>query len=211
MVSLMLQHMGIPKGPVLSMFSTLQHLVHCILMTHSISQDEYGGIWQELSGKLPLMGVIQGNGAGPTTWLIISSLFFCIMKKCGHRARLVATITQEITVLLGFAIMDDANLFKTSDDINTQVEEIIPEFQQMILDWSELLDTTGGSGEPSKTFYYIVDFKWTGQKWHYQTKKDVTMKVVMRGPDGQLKVISRLKPSKSEETLGLGASKICAA
>jgi hypothetical protein len=67
MASLMLQHVGIPKDPVLLMFSTLQHLVHRVLMAHGISEDEYGGIWQEMANKLPLMGIIQGNGAGPTT------------------------------------------------------------------------------------------------------------------------------------------------
>ena len=42
--SLMLQHVRIPEAPVMSMFSTLQNLVHKVLSAYGISEDEYGGI-----------------------------------------------------------------------------------------------------------------------------------------------------------------------
>jgi hypothetical protein len=74
--SLALQHLGVPKEPIVSMFSTLQQMVHKISSAYGISEEEFGGIWQELEGEPPFARVLQGNGAGPALWGILSSVLF---------------------------------------------------------------------------------------------------------------------------------------
>jgi hypothetical protein len=48
------------------MLGTLHQMRHHIKTAYGVSQQHYGCI------QLPLQGVLQGNGAGPAIWMLIS-------------------------------------------------------------------------------------------------------------------------------------------
>ena len=61
-----------------------------------------------------------------------------------------------------------------------------------------------GGIKPSKSFWYLIDHKWTGSKWIYQTKLDAPGEVTIRAPDSEERVtLQRYEPHESQETLGI--------
>jgi hypothetical protein len=61
-----LQHVGVHHRTCQVMLGTLHQMRHHIKTAYGISPQNYGYIRQ------PLQGVLQGNGAGPAIWLLIS-------------------------------------------------------------------------------------------------------------------------------------------
>ena len=62
------------KEATFEMFKTLQKAWHYIATAYGESTKRYGG-----KRWLPLQGVGQGNGAGPTIWAVISAMLIAIM------------------------------------------------------------------------------------------------------------------------------------
>ena len=61
------------ESATVSMFDTIQKLKHQVRTAFGDSEDTFGGeLWRDLE---PLMGVGQGNGAGPAIWAVISTIF----------------------------------------------------------------------------------------------------------------------------------------
>jgi hypothetical protein len=57
---------------------------HTIRTAFGDSTDSYGGAAWTI--PLPPQGIYQGNGLGPTAWLIISSNLLDIMRRLGYGA-----------------------------------------------------------------------------------------------------------------------------
>ncbi len=66
--SLAMQRQGVPKSAVTCMFTTLQELKHKVRTAYGDSESTYGG-----SEVVPMHGVMQGNGAGPAIWAVVST------------------------------------------------------------------------------------------------------------------------------------------
>jgi Reverse transcriptase (RNA-dependent DNA polymerase). len=77
--SLCLQKAGVSKQEVTTMLQTIQGMEHQVRTAFGDSQTSYGGDNWKQRWKLPPQGVLQGNGAGPTIWTIISSVLFSIL------------------------------------------------------------------------------------------------------------------------------------
>jgi hypothetical protein len=67
--SLAMQCQGVPPGPIICMFTTIQNLKHYVCTIYGDSLLSFGGtIW-----TVPIQGVGQGNGAGPQIWAVVST------------------------------------------------------------------------------------------------------------------------------------------
>ena len=72
--SLATRKAGAAESSTTSMFSTIQQLKHRVRTAFGDSKESFGGEeWREMEA---LMGVGQGNGAGPAIWAVISTVFF---------------------------------------------------------------------------------------------------------------------------------------
>ena len=61
----------------------------------------------------PLFGVGQGNGAGPSIWIVISSIFFDALKSHGFGVILTTPFSKDIIEIEGFESVDDTDILQT--------------------------------------------------------------------------------------------------
>ena len=93
------------------MFKTLQKLRHKVRTAFGDSDESFGGEnWRDLEA---LMGVGQGNGAGPAIWAVISTVFFDTLRKNGFGAILKAPFSKVEVNLTGYGFVDDTDLLQT--------------------------------------------------------------------------------------------------
>ena len=77
--ALAMRRAGAAESATVSMFKTLQKLRHKVRTAFGDSDESFGGEnWRDLEA---LMGVGQGNGAGPVIWAVISTVFFDTLRK----------------------------------------------------------------------------------------------------------------------------------
>ena len=108
---LAMRRAGVAESATVCMFETIQKLKHQVRTAFGDSEDFFGGEeWRELEA---LMGVGQGNGAGPAIWAIISSIFFDTLRKKGFGAILEAPFSKVDVTLAGFGFVDDTDLMQT--------------------------------------------------------------------------------------------------
>ena len=66
--------------PVISMLTTIQNMKHHIMTNYGDSS-----FYMDNSGSLrPFQGVLQGNGAAPTTWVVICAILIQMLKEAGN-------------------------------------------------------------------------------------------------------------------------------
>ena len=187
-----------------SLFATLQNADHCVMTGYGASEPQYSGKTRKQQGLLPPQGVLQGNGMGPFVWVLISTIMCICMELAGHTSNLEAVLTSLAVALVGYIFVDDCDTTKSAKDNDTPALEILPEFQEQVDYWEGLLRSTGGALEPAKTFWYLIDFKWTGNRWEYHSVADSPGEVTMRLPDSQERVtLRRLEPDEASKTLGI--------
>jgi hypothetical protein len=76
--------------------------------------------------------------------------------------------------------------------------------QEVVDHWEGGLRATGGAIVPSKSYWYLLDYKWTGHKWKYRKKADMSGKIDIRSINGQSQVpLQRFEPDHAKETLGV--------
>ena len=71
--------------------------------------------------------------------------------------------------LVGFAFVDDSDLFYTGKTSNATGEELAPEFQGSLDRWASGLIAAEDAIEPGKYFFYLINFVWNGCHWKYCT------------------------------------------
>ena len=102
---------GAGESATVSMFETIQKLKHKVRTAFGDSEDSFGGEdWRELEA---LMGVGQGNGAGPAIWAVISTVFFNALRKKGYGALLTAPFSKVNVNIAGFGFVDDTDIIQT--------------------------------------------------------------------------------------------------
>ena len=136
---LILRSFGLPKELAHSLISTLQKAVHHIKTGYGRSGPVYG------DEDIPTSGIGQGNGLGPTLWALISSKLLQMMHEAGHGVRITSALTSTIISLVGFAFVDDTDLFCAGTSSTTTGEELSPEFQAALDRWAGGLRATGGA------------------------------------------------------------------
>jgi len=136
------------------MLETICGMRHHTRMVHGDSQCFASqSTWAQL-----VIGIGQGNGAGPTIWVAISSLLFNIMKADGFLALVICAMTNLKTSIRGFAFVDDMDLCVSG---MVTAEQTATHMQQSVTNWEGLLCTTGGALVPEKCFWYLIDQKWS--------------------------------------------------
>jgi hypothetical protein len=141
---LSMRRLGLHKTTAESMFAVLQQASHSILTGFGLSEEVYGGQARMDEGLRPLMGLGQGNGAGPAIWAAISSVLLQIMEAKGFGAQLHGAITKKLCSLVGYAFVDDTDLVHTAKDPSETITDLLPQFQDAVDHWNGLLSATGG-------------------------------------------------------------------
>ena len=187
-----------------SLFSTLQNGEHSVMTGRGISTQTYGGKSRMAQGLLPLQGVLQGNGMGPFIWALISTVLISCMHQMGHVAVLTGCLSGLVVAFMGYAFVDDTDLCYTARDNETPATSILHDFQAAVDCWEGVLRSTGGGIGHDKTFWHLLDHKWTGTKWVYQSSQDAPGEISMRLPDSEDRAtLTRKEAHEASETLGI--------
>ena len=122
---LTLMSFGLPQRIACLLFTTLQRATHHIKTGFGRSPPAYGN-------EPGFSGIGQGNGLGPTLWALISTKLLFMMTTAGHGVHLVTALSLRAINLVGFAFVDDTDLFCAGATSTTSGEEMVAEFQRAL-------------------------------------------------------------------------------
>jgi hypothetical protein len=199
--SLAMQRVGVPVQMIECSFRTIQDLRHYIRTIYGESTTFFGGDeW-----TIPVNSIGQGNGAGPAIWAVVSTPIFEMMRAAGHGAQFTMAISGEKILLVGFAFVDDTDLIVNSTNAGTDATtEILTKMQASLTDWEGGLRVTGGALEPSKSWWYLINFKWTPDgQWRYMTDEECQGQLSVRDPNGIVQPLERVMINEGRKTLGV--------
>ena len=187
-----------------SLFSTLQNAEHAVMTGYGVSEPQYGGRQRKAAGLTPIQGILQGNGMGPFVWAFISTILIGCMHTMGYTSYLQGAMTALVIRMMGYAFGDNTNLTITIRDNSTPASAFLNRFQQAVDCWEGVLRASGGGLEPTKTFWYLIDHKWTGSKWEYHSTLDTPGDITIQTPDGTARTtLERVEPGEARKTLGI--------
>jgi hypothetical protein len=148
----------------------------------------------------PLQGLCQGNGAAPACWLMISSILMHGYSRAGFGSSILSPISELLIRFLGEMFVDDTDLiitqphYRTSNDVRLDVQKSVDM-------WAYLLNSTGGSLNPEKCYWYMVDYVCIDGEWKYAPQVDWQVTIPM--PDGSKHPITQLDVTESQKMLGV--------
>jgi hypothetical protein len=196
--SLALRRTGMPSEPVRSMFLTLQKAAHRVTTAYGISKQTYG-----TNLMIPYQGVGQGNGAGPAIWAVISTVIIAMMSTAGHGFHILSAITATLLTMVCYAFVDDTDVVQSACNVEQPGEEVVPQMQRAVDRWEGGLRATGGALVPTKSHWYLIDFKWTGKIWRYRSIEEMPGDISILDTTGQRVILDRHEPQVATETLGV--------
>ena len=188
---------GVTKEAAQSMITTIATMEHHIRTSKGDSTRYYGGkYWVRIPH-----GIGQGNGAGPSIWACVSTPLFDALRDEGYGMNIRSPITLVLLNITGFSFVDDADLIQTMSNMQTD-EELFIRAQAQLIIWEQLLRTTGGAIEPSKSDWVFVRYKWNNDEWEYNKKK-FQANLMVRNKDKEEQKLRQLSISEARETLGV--------
>ena len=194
--SLCMQRLGIPSSAIEMMFSTIQNLRHYV---RTVFGDSISFFDANSVHPVAIQGVGQGNGAGPQIWAAISTVLLNMLRNRNIGARFESPLDHFVTQMGGFAFVDDTDLLVTADDSST----LIAKMTEAVRTWEGGINASGGQLEPSKTYWYPIDFDWVDGNWKYKDTSNIPGKITMKDADGQSIELEKVSPGEARRTLGV--------
>ena len=195
------KRLGIPEPPVKAMIKTIQNMKHHIRTTYGDST-----FIVSADGELkPYQGILQGNGASPATWVIISAPLIEMMRKAQNGGFFVEPISKLEHHIVGYAYVDDTDLIEMDlrEEYRT-LEEAAEAMQEAIHRWEGGLKATGGAIRPDKSWVYPIGFKFdAGGKWSYDTTVKEHYNFQVKDHNEVMRTMPTFNPSEGKETLGV--------
>lgn len=195
------RRLGIESPPVESMLVSIQNLKHHIRSGYGDSRFTLSS-----SGSLiPFQGALQGNGAAPTTWVVISTPLLNMLHKAGHGCHFISPISKEYSHSVGMAFVDDTDITQADmRDPSITTEEVMEELQRAINRWEGGIKATGRAIWPDKSWVYPISF-WFDEsgQWHYCSKEEVDFNFTVKDCDNQSHPMPQYSPHEAKETLGV--------
>jgi len=162
--SLSIQAARIPHQPITAMFTVLQNARHYVLTAFGKSKQSYGGQKRWLKNLLPLQGVGQGNGAGPAAYAFLSAVFIKVLSSLSYGVLFTTALSLITFNTVCSMFVDDCDLWQSATSVNETGEDIDGKIPEAVSTWEGCLVASGGTLSPAKSFWYLIDYKWTGDK-----------------------------------------------
>jgi hypothetical protein len=96
-----------------------------------------------------------------------------LVSTAGFGFFLLTALTVSVVQFVCFAFVDDADVVHMAKDVNTSGDSVRQEMQQAIDHWEGGLKATGAALVREKSYWYLIDFVWTGENWRYATKEEI--------------------------------------
>jgi hypothetical protein len=120
------------------MLRTLQQMQHHVKTAYGISEDSYGCV------QLPLQGVLQGNGAGPAIWMLISIPLKNMLRTQRFGFKSTNILSGEEYQSACYTYVDDTDIIHIGDS-NTTPQNVFDDMQDTLNHWEGGLRATGSS------------------------------------------------------------------
>ena len=153
---------------------------------------------------LSTQGFMQGNGASPAGWTVVSITILHAHKAQGHGASFLCPVSSKRKDLSCTLYVDDTDLLHLSQNEDSSIQDAHSALQASVTSWGNLLIATGGALKPEKCFYYLIGYKWdTRGQWSYQEfQESEPLSIAVPLPDGSSVCIQQLPVSTPSTTLG---------
>jgi hypothetical protein len=154
---------------------------------------------------IPFQGALQGNGASPAIWVIISTPLLNMLRAAGNGGYFTEAISKETSHTVGYAFVDDTDLVQfDSRDPTMPEEETLDKMQDVINRWEGGLKATGGAIVPQKSFVYPIIFDFdTAGKWSYRKVEDIVYEFTVTNHNDTTQRLNQLEVSEGRCTLGV--------
>jgi hypothetical protein len=193
-----MRRVGVQPEPCQMLFGTLQQCKFWMRTAFGDSHKNFGAL------ELRFQGVMQGNGAGPTIWLVVSIPIINMLRAQGFGIHFCTPVSGETYDFVCYTYVDDTDLV-SSLGVDHTVEENIDELQKVVDHWEGGIRATGGALVPEdKSYWYSLSMKWHQNKWKYESISDHPGEVSVRiDDDGNRFTLDRLEVSQAKETIGV--------
>jgi len=98
-------------------------------------------------------------------------------------------------------IFDDSTYIQTST--NHDVGEVTIKTQESQTMLEGLIKATGGSLNPTKSFWWLVDFKWSHRRWSLKTIEQSPAIITVKNANNTTETLERLQPNETKLILGV--------
>lgn len=197
--SLVFRAMGAQLPMTLSMLTAIQQMQFYLRTAFGDSDNAIGS-----RIHLKTQGFMQGNGASPAGWTVVSIAILQAHKSEGHGASFLCPVSEKRKDLACILYVDDTDLLHICQDQVDTVYDAHTALQDSITSWGNLLIATGGALKPQKCFFYLIDYVWdsTG-KWKYSPPSTTeALCISVPQPDGSHAEIKQLSTMSASTTLG---------
>jgi Reverse transcriptase (RNA-dependent DNA polymerase) len=191
MASLALKRQGATDNMVEVMFSTIQKMERNV-------RTSYGDLlttYKEENERFH--GILQGNGAGPTIWTMLSSPMLDRLRDKGLGVKIRLATDNEINIP-AFAFVDDVDLIQ-----ELQGEGDVTSPQLATDEWQDSLASSGGKLVNDKCKYSVVKHVWKNNVWEVDDKLDHNIKIYIPNDEDIPTLITQQPPSQGELALGI--------
>jgi hypothetical protein len=103
---------------------------------------------------------------------------------------------------VGYSFVDDTDLGICGKHL-TDHAEVAADMQRSIDCWEGGLRATGGAIAPEKTFWYLIDYKWTNGIPSYKSVTECPAEISVKDMYGVVQTIRRCPVNHAERTLGI--------
>lgn len=152
--SLCAQYFGLEISYLAVLFRATQRMKIFLRTSYGISQTSYSGE----EGR-PFQGVVQGSGAAPALWLIISIFFLRYLHSKNVTTQLRTPISGVLLPLAALMFVDDTDLYVFNSGVDT-TRELVIKAQKLLDAWHNILKITGGNLKLSKCYWTLQDYQW---------------------------------------------------
>ena len=194
------RRLGFPVPPVECMLRSIQQMKHYIRTTFGNSHTYFSSN----STAIPFQGILQGNGAAPTIWVLISTPLLNMLRSAQNGAHMKSPISKEPNHIVGFAFVDDTDLVCFRQGELILEDAIMENMQQGIDRWEGGLKLTGGAIVPEKSWIYPIAFDFDNAgKWKYKKVETIDHIFSVQDHTGQRRILEKIEPDIGKETLGV--------
>ena len=197
--SISMQCIGAPLMPIVSMFSTIQHMQHHVRTAYGDSSSTFGG----QPNDTPVHGVGQGNGAGLAIWAVVSSPIIAMMQANGYGTCFSSALSGEEVRFMGYAFVDDTDLCQTAQKLGETGSDVAAQLQAAVNCWEGRIRATGGAIVLEKSHWYLVDFGWRDGQWFYLPMNLSPASLMVKDTTGVRRLVEQLEVSEAQRTLGV--------
>jgi hypothetical protein len=135
MALIVFQAFGIPTPVIKSMLTTIQNMKFFFCTGYGDSEGYAGGDHDDSKDPIKTQGTCQGNGASPAVWTVTSILMIAAHKRKGHRAHLIAKMSETTGHLVGGLFVDDTDLINLDMRTIETTLEAHAKLQESVIIW----------------------------------------------------------------------------